>query len=144
MPRARMNRITILSTILPLILGLTLHTPAQDKNKKNQGAMSTGTPVLWREPTNIKTRSLSAFEPQQLYPFENFHSLHSFGNSDYHVCFSRYLYSGDQRIISGALDHSFYYIVFCKSFGIEHFISFQFGSNHLYLNPITLNSTTNP
>jgi hypothetical protein len=58
MPRARMNRITILSMILSLFLGLTLHTPAQDKNKKNQGAISTGTPVLWREPTNIETRNL--------------------------------------------------------------------------------------
>jgi len=58
MLRARMNRITTLSIVVPLFFGLTLHTPAQHKNKKSQAAMPTGTPVLWREPTNVETRNL--------------------------------------------------------------------------------------
>jgi hypothetical protein len=58
MLRARSNRITILLIFLPLFFGLTLRAPAQDKKKNSQAGMSTGTPVLWREPTNIETRNL--------------------------------------------------------------------------------------
>ena len=58
MLRTRSNRIIILSIFLPLFLWLTLQTPAQDKNKMRNVGTSPGTPVLWREPTNIETRNL--------------------------------------------------------------------------------------
>jgi hypothetical protein len=56
MRQSRITRLTNLAMIL--FIGLSLTTLAQeDKHKKGEAAV-TGTPVLWREPTDIESRDL--------------------------------------------------------------------------------------
>jgi hypothetical protein len=60
MPNNRTNRPTIVAIILLFQLALALPAAAQKAKKeaKKEVAEVTGTPVLWREPTDIETRNL--------------------------------------------------------------------------------------
>lgn len=55
MLQSRINRLTLL---LMLVMAATLTGLAQPERQKKQKDLPTGTPLLWRDPTDIETRNL--------------------------------------------------------------------------------------